>query len=276
MSAKNKVLIYDEDCPLCSAYTAAFVKTGMLNPDGRQNFNSISPEIFNLVDRSKCNNEIPLVDTETRQVWYGIDALLQLLDNKLPGTRKVAEVPLIKWMLFKLYKFISYNRKVIVAVSPKSGYDSSPDFNIRYRLVFLAFFLCFNTVMLQPLYDSIVAKSFLSGNSLMQVQAAHLAFVTINITTAFFLGRKKGIEYLGQVNMLALIVILLLTAFHLLVVATGIQDRDLNNFYLGFTSTIFMLEYTRRMKYAGIIQQFPIIVVVNLVCLAAFILYLAY
>ncbi len=28
---ENQTLLYDEDCPLCQAYTSAFVKTGILD-----------------------------------------------------------------------------------------------------------------------------------------------------------------------------------------------------------------------------------------------------
>jgi predicted DCC family thiol-disulfide oxidoreductase YuxK len=83
MKSSSKILIYDDGCPLCSAYTTAFVKAGMLDKEGRKNFNTIDANTFALIDKQKCNNEIPLIDTRTNEVWYGIDALLEILSSKI-------------------------------------------------------------------------------------------------------------------------------------------------------------------------------------------------
>jgi predicted DCC family thiol-disulfide oxidoreductase YuxK len=34
----NQTLLYDEDCPMCTFYTAAFIKTKMLDTNGRKPF----------------------------------------------------------------------------------------------------------------------------------------------------------------------------------------------------------------------------------------------
>lgn len=276
MNTTNKVLIYDNDCPLCSAYTHAFVRTGMLNKEGRKHFNNVDQEVFKMVDAARCNNEIPLIDVKTRQVWYGIDALLELLNEKIPFIKKVGNTRLLKWFLVRLYRFISYNRKVIVAIGQKDGYDSNPDFNIPYRLLFMFTFLIFNTCMLHPLYYNLFNQTFISNSSFSQFQCAHFAFVTINITIALLLGRKNGMEYVGQVNLLALITILLMTPLLLATNITGWQNRDITHLYLGLVSVLVLKEYARRMKYASVIQQFPIVVIINVACVGAFLIYLAY
>jgi len=38
---ENQTLLYDEDCPLCQAYTSAFVKTGILDENGKKPFTKI-------------------------------------------------------------------------------------------------------------------------------------------------------------------------------------------------------------------------------------------
>lgn len=53
MKARSKVIIYDDGCPLCAAYTNAFVKTGMLAKEGRKNFNEIDPGLFAYIDQKK-------------------------------------------------------------------------------------------------------------------------------------------------------------------------------------------------------------------------------
>jgi len=96
MKTSSKIIIYDDGCPLCAAYTFAFVAAGILNGQGRKNFSNIDTATFELIDKAKCNNEIPLVDTDTKQVWYGIDALLELLDSKIPFIKFVGNIKPVK------------------------------------------------------------------------------------------------------------------------------------------------------------------------------------
>src|SRR4030095_3430982 len=155
---------------------------------------------------------IPLLDVSTNEVVYGIDALLELLDQKIPFIKATGNLAPLKWLLKRMYKLISYNRKVIVAKKCGTGsIDCSPDNNYLYRFIFMAVCLTFNTAMLYPLQNDLFSKLSYYHLDLYELQAAHFAFVIINCTLAFSFPKAKGFEYLGQVNMLALSVILLLT-----------------------------------------------------------------
>ena len=276
MKTSSKIIIYDDGCPLCAAYTSAFVVTGLLNDQGRKNFSNIDAATFECIDKAICNNEIPLIDTETKQVWYGVDALLELLDSKIPFIKTIGNIFPVKYCLQKMYKFISYNRKVVVATSEKNGYDCSPDFNVRYRVFFLAFFLFFNTWMLEPLFETVFSNSFIRNSSFNQIQWAHLLLVGCNIAIAASLGIKKGLEYAGQVNMLALTCILLIVPLHLVNQNTNILATSINNFYLCMVSLFIIKEYIRRMKYALVIPLHPGIVCINIISVLLFIFYLVY
>ena len=273
MKASSKTIIYDDGCPLCTVYTTAFVAAGMLNSEGRKSFSNIDAATFALVDKTKCNNEIPLVDNETKQVWYGIDALLQLLDQKIPFAKVMGNIKPVNWVLRKCYNFISYNRKVIVATKSKSGYDCSPDFNVRYRIAFLIVFLLANSLMLSPYFYTVFSKSFMGGRPFIQLQAAHFILVAVNVVLAVNMGRRKGLEYLGQVNMLALISLLLLGPLHLLNSYLIAPSESTNNIYLGLASIVVVIEYIRRMEYLRLLQQHWIITI-NLISVTLFFMYL--
>ncbi len=274
MKKNSKILIYDDDCPLCAAYTIAFVKTGLLSEEGRKSFNNIDAANFAWIDKNKCHNEIPLIDTQTKQVWYGIDALLEILDQKIPFIKYIGNIKPIKWFLQKLYRFISYNRKVIVAKTSKTNYDCSPDFNSRYRICFLAVFFLFNTAMLFPLYQTIFSHSFIGHSSYLQLQAAHLLLVASNICCTLVLKNKIAIEFLGQVNMLALLSILMLIPLHLVNKYFLPLQNVYINLYLFLLSIFILQQYIKRMKYAGIIGRHNWVPAVNLLSLLAFIIYL--
>jgi len=272
----TKIIIYDDSCPLCSAYTNAFVKTGLIEKDGRKNFSSIDPALMDKIDTQRCVNEIPLIDTQTSEVWYGIDALLEILQQRIPFIKPVANVKPVKWLLQRVYKFISYNRRVIVAAkNSKQGFDCTPAFNSRYRLLFILVFLLFNTMMLFPLQQYVMQYSLFGGTSTLQLQLAHSALVLINVFIIFTLKKNDAIEYAGQVVMLALMVILLTVPLILFNKYAVIQSSLVNSFYLGILSFFAVQEYTRRMKFIGLIRRHPRIVAINALSVLSFIIYLA-
>ncbi|MFT3979816.1 MAG: hypothetical protein QM687_05045 [Ferruginibacter sp.] len=264
-----KTLIYDNECPLCTAYTGAFVKTGLLEKEGRKNFNEVSPAFLQQLDSSRCHNEIPLIDDETGKTWYGIDALLEVLGARMSFFKTVGQYPPVHWLLRKLYSLISYNRKVIVAVASK-GYDCSPAFSSRYRLLFLALGLIFNS-WLFGLSIALFTKSIFPAGSFMQMQTAHYTLVSINIGIAIILGKQRGFDYLGQINMLALITMLLLLPLIFL------QDHlplAILSAAIGFIGCFIIKEYIRRMEYAGILKNYRIIAVIHFLCMVAACVYL--
>jgi len=132
----EKVLVYDDYCPLCSLYTMGFVSTKMI--DARVSFSSIPEAYSRLLDVDRARHEIPYIDTESGMVCYGIDALAEALGNRLPWLK-----PVILWRpvyqpLKLLYKFISYNRHVIIPSSRcGASFDCSPDFNRFWRACFI-------------------------------------------------------------------------------------------------------------------------------------------
>ncbi|MEP7144534.1 MAG: DCC1-like thiol-disulfide oxidoreductase family protein [Ferruginibacter sp.] len=277
MNTNSKIIIYDDSCPLCAAYTNAFVQTGLIEKERRKKFSAISPELLSLVDVNRAVNEIPVIDANTKQVWYGIDALLEILGQKLPFIKTAGNIKPVKWVLYKLYKFISYNRRVIVATrQPAGNFDCAPDFNLRYRMLFMAFFLVFNTLMLIPLQQNLLSASQFKTTSVQQLEWAHLILVALNITLALMLGKKAGIEYLGQVNMLALITILICVPLIIINKYGHQHNSTINSVYLGMGTIFIIIEYTRRMKFADIIPNYPWVVFINGISIASLLLYLIF
>jgi predicted DCC family thiol-disulfide oxidoreductase YuxK len=270
----NKIIIYDDSCPMCSAYTNAFVKTGFIDKEGRKDFSTISPALLAKIDIQKSVNEIPLIDTKTNTIWYGIDALLEVLDEKIPFIKKTGNIKPIKWLLQKLYKFISYNGRVIVAIPKKeNGFDCSPGFNTRYRFAFLATFLLFNTWMLFPLQAHVLNKSIFNSN-IIKLQVVHTLFVCINIGIGTSLKKKDGYEYLGQINMVALLAMLCSVPLICINKIFFLPNGMFNSFYLGMLAFFVVHEYLRRMRYIGFNRRYKKILLVNISSLILFITYM--
>ena len=276
MKTTDKILLYDDYCPLCTWYSGLFVRFHLLKPGNRVPFSKAGLSILTAIDIEKGKDEIPLFDPATEQTIYGIDALLEILGQRMPFIKHIGDIKPVKWFLQKLYKLISYNRKVIVARKcGGGGFDCSPGFNVFYRLAFLFIFLLFNSFMLFPLHDHVFTHLSFYHLSSEQLQAAHLVFVGINCGVAVFIGKRMAIEYLGQINLLALISILFLTLLLFITVVVPVPEWIV--FGCLVLLTIFIIkEYFRRMEYAGILAFYKIVMAINIVCLVLFLAYVFY
>src|SRR5687767_10358326 len=112
---KNKLLIYDDNCPLCTWYSGLFVRHGFLSPSGRVPFSGMDEMVKQQIDMNRAVNEIALADKEGGPTLYGVDSLLAVLGSRWGWMERVGQKKGIRWMANKLYKLVSYNRKVIVA-----------------------------------------------------------------------------------------------------------------------------------------------------------------
>jgi predicted DCC family thiol-disulfide oxidoreductase YuxK len=136
----DKIIIYDDSCPLCCWYTDAFVSTGLLKKENRLSFSQLPDEsLIKQLDIEKSKDEIPLLDSAGGPTIYGIDSLLEILGSRWPWMKTVAHIGPINWFLKRLYKLVSYNRRVIVATpsTPSTGFDCTPHFNLFYRCLYL-------------------------------------------------------------------------------------------------------------------------------------------
>ena len=174
----------------------------------------------------------------------------------------------------KLYKLVSYNRKIIVARRcGKGSIDCSPDMNYRYRVLFLLISLVFNTLLLFPLNTKVFSPVSDSVIAINKLQAAHFGLVAGNCLLALKLSQAKAMEYLGQVSMLALLTILLLIPL-MIIQYWFLLPGWFSILYMAATAVVVFKEYLRRMEYAGILNSNKWIAAINLAGMFGFILFL--
>lgn len=162
-------------------------------------------------------------------------------------------------------------------VNEKNGnIDCAPDFNILYRFAFMAIFLLFNTMMLFPLQQFVLSNSIFENTSITQLQIVHGLLVSLNILIAMKLNRRDGFEYLGQINMLALLIILLILPLIVINKYSGSYFSSFNSFYLGAVGVFTMQEYIRRMKFIDFLRIYPTVIFVNSISMIALMIYLIF
>lgn len=132
----NKVIVYDDVCPLCKAYTGGFVRLGWL--EKRVGFAAASPALLQKLDLDRARHEIPLHDLRTGETLYGLDALFLILGERFPALRPLFRFRPFRAALYFGYQIITYNRRVIAGSRPAAaGFDCAPDVNRFYRWLYI-------------------------------------------------------------------------------------------------------------------------------------------
>lgn len=238
---KKHTLIYDNECPMCTIYSKGFTKCGMLDADGREAFTEISVRNKNLVDFNRAKNEIALVDHENNKVIYGLDSLLLIIGNSFPLLERVARIQPLYWFFKKLYSFVSYNRKQIIP-SEKNKTEQScvPDFNLKYRLAYIAFVALFSAYILS-LYSGKLGVG-LNPNYFRELAVCLGQILWQTLFLKRYL-KDKIWDYFGNMMTVSLIGTLLLIP--------ALLTNFVPVFYLiyfGFVVFIMFLEHLRRCR----------------------------
>ena len=133
----NKVIIYDDSCPMCKLYTYWFVAWGFLKPENRIGFATAPPEITAHVDLDLGRHEIPLYDRSTHETIYGLRALTIILGHRWTWLRPLFASRPFWWLFYPIYQIITYNRRVMAGCGHCGGFDCAPDLNRLYRGLYL-------------------------------------------------------------------------------------------------------------------------------------------
>jgi len=135
---KNKIIIYDDSCPMCKIYTGAFVNWGIIKKNNRMPFSKALDACVASIDLQKARHHIPLVDANTGEVLYGIQSLCYILAMRFPALKGLLLNKYFQLFWKPLYNLISYNRRVIAGSSaPQTGFDCAPDFKLSQRLNYI-------------------------------------------------------------------------------------------------------------------------------------------
>lgn len=243
---EHQTLLYDEDCPLCQVYTSGFIRTGMLDNNGRKPFTSVSKDEQKFIDIHRAANEIALVDNKNKTVIYGIDSILKVIGYRFPIIEKIGQLSSVNFLLKKLYAFISYNRKVIIPSHEKEHktLECIPDFNIKYRALYILFAILVTATTL--FYYSknlhILNNASLSREGL--ITGGQIVFQGIII---YKLNSKTIMNYIGNLMTVSLLGSIILVPLLLLNNIFEISET-LNVLWFGLTATLMFVEHFRRVK----------------------------
>jgi len=243
---KNHIILFDAECPMCKLYTQAFVKTQMLDANGRASYQQIPEVACPYIDRQRAANEIALLNTETGEVNYGITSLFKVLGHAFPVFKPLFAFVPFQWFMSKVYAFISYNRRVIVPANQqqeKVAYQ--PQFQLHYRLVYLAFTWIFTGFILSN-YGQML-NAYIPGASWSREYLICGGQIFFQGAVVFFLNREKLWQYLGNMMTISFAGALLLTPLLVLHHFFSIP-AIISVIYFLAVAGLMLLEHIRRLK----------------------------
>ncbi|WP_136668874.1 DCC1-like thiol-disulfide oxidoreductase family protein [Flavobacterium sp. H122] len=248
---QNQTILYDEDCPLCQVYTSAFVKTGMLDKNGRKPYNQINEKETAYLNLERAANEIALIDYKNKTVVYGIDSLLRIIGNSFPIIEKTGKIPPVNYLLKKLYSFISYNRKVIIpnGKTTETKLQCEPTFDLKYRIFYILFAICITTIVL---FNCAEMMPYIPKSSYSREVFMAGGQILFQVCFLFNKDFKTIINYLGNLMTVSLYGCLLLIPILIINQFTEVNAAIALSWFAVTVLLIFM-EHVRRIA----IQQLP-------------------
>ncbi|WP_295720693.1 DUF393 domain-containing protein [Mucilaginibacter sp.] len=247
---KNHVVLFDAECPMCSMYTNAFVKTGMLDNNGREAYQTIPQNICPVYDRQRAVNEIALLDMKSGEVTYGIKSLFKILGNAWPLFTPLFAFKPFVWFMSKVYAFISYNRRVIIPPTKEdAAFAYQPTFKVHYRIAFLLF-TWFCTGFILTRYAQLLVGMVPLGNAYREyiICGGQIIFQALVISTY---AREKIWTYLGNMMTISfagsLLLLIPLAISHWFTLVPFVYTLC----FMGIAGLMF-LEHIRRTKLLGL------------------------
>jgi hypothetical protein len=219
----------------------------MLDEKGREAFTDVAGTM-KCVDWTKARNEIAMVNKKDQTVRYGVDAIAAILVNRFPSLKYFTKIRLLMWLLYKLYFFISYNRKVIVPGKKFEGINScKPDVNYFYRWAYITFAWLVTSLILvrySMLAAPLVPVSDFTREFL--VCGGQILFQGVIVLA---LNRGRSIHYLGNLMTVSLGGALLLTPMFL--VSVFISEPL---FYIGYFMLVVSIMFFEHMRRVRILE----------------------
>jgi hypothetical protein len=230
-------------------YTNAFVKTGMLDTNGRVEYGCARvPASF---DNQRARNEIALIDYDNGTVTYGIDSLIKIAVHTAPWLKPVLTSKIVRWPLSVLYSFISYNRKAIAppAIFEKKG-SCTPEYNVGYRIAYLVF-AWFITSLVLTSYSTLVFP-FVPKTDLYREFIICGAQILFQMVFVRIMKPGRVLQYLGNMMTVSLIGAVLLLPM-VIAVSVGISLAPwIALGWFGLVVTYMLYIHSIRVKKLGI------------------------
>lgn len=248
---KNRKLLIDKDCPMCNLYGKCFIKIGLMEKNTVAPYQTVPDFYASQIDMHRAKNEIALFDTDTSKTLYGIDAMIEIVTHNNIFLKKILHSSFIYTFLLSLYRFISYNRKVIYPTAKvESLRDCTPDLSKKYRWFYIIFVAIFTAIILNRFALHLNTQLGWEHNWVREFYICFGQVAWQGIAISFF-KKEKTLAYLGNMSTVSMIGGILLLPVLLINFYFPLSWLGLLIGFGGVVS-IMLYEHIRRCKLLGI------------------------
>ena len=250
MISSNQLLI-DKNCPMCSLYGKCFIYFDLLQPNELVYYQDVDDEVFEKVDAERAKSEVALIHAEKGTTVYGVDAFMLVLFQNWPTILRFFHLPLIHFLVVKLYRFISFNRHVIsgerMAIVKR---DCHPPVHLAYRWLY---------ILLVAIGTGFIVNQFsIHLDYALGLQHHHsrefiICFgqVLWQLVAVSIINPLKRMDYLGNMSTVSFIGALLLLPHIVLANWVGLPLIVLGLYFSLVVGTMFVL-HVKRCKSLGL------------------------
>lgn len=259
----QKIIIYDNHCPLCNWYTEEFINHGLLSQNGRVPFEQLTDELTKQLDMQRSRHEIPLIDLKDGKTLYGLDSLIYLLSQRFRFIHKLMSQNPIYYFFKGVYAIISYNRRIISGADKCDDQcNCEPDFNLKFRLLFvlLGFIIAsYVSVLFGETLATFLPSDYQFMAGIRMLLITSTGWLLSAGVSYFFLEERTWMDYLGHLATIMLIGVLLFIPWMLFSkILAGVYPITLLVGML--VSLVFMgIQHAKRVKVLQISQKWSLL-----------------
>jgi hypothetical protein len=248
---KNNKLLIDQDCPMCASYGSGFTKLKMIDAQTVRPYQQADEALAHQIDMNRARSEIALYDETTAQTVYGIDAMIAIVTHGVPWLKRLFHRRWLYVPLSTLYRFISYNRKVIYPAASQPGLrDCTPPLHRAYRWLYILLVALFTGLILNR-YAALMVAEWGLAPSLWREYAVCLGQVLWQGAVILAVDPKKSLAYLGNMSTVSLGGAILLLPPLLLTAWVSVPPLVLLG-YFALVVSCMLLEHLRRCRLLGL------------------------
>jgi predicted DCC family thiol-disulfide oxidoreductase YuxK len=206
----RKLLVYDGDCPMCTATAALLQRAGWIAPEQARSNADLSPADSRTVETAGIRNQMVVLDPVTRETRTGVDAILWILaENKGdPWWLRVLSLAPLRHLMGAAYQVVSYNRRVISPPAQRVRCDCEPDVTLARRLSLVAP-LAVLSVLIAGLLGAAVAYgggfTDWRAGALALTVAAGLGWLAMGLAAIGLLRGEQRLDYLAHLAVTAFV-----------------------------------------------------------------------
>lgn len=221
---KDRLIVYDGDCALCSGLKVRAVRYGVIDESDCAAYHTLPAQYSEAIDPNHFRNEMALVEKNGEPTLYGVDGLTYVFSTRYPALRPMFTNSFVQIIFKAVYSVVAPNRYVISTPPARvMSCACAPEVSLAVRLCYiLPAHLCaiIATILfglaVRPLVPEVSSGAAVAGILLITGTgwALHTLFAAVFLPRSF-------IEYQSHLasvmwhGVLPLFPVILLAAWHI-------------------------------------------------------------